>query len=343
MKIIIDGSLLKGRDAYHTFIKESLQLPDYYGRNLDALYDLLSVTDEHIGITVRHLADMREDLGTYADQLLSTLQDAVDVNPRVTLLYCPDDNATAQGHEIDAKVMALQAGAPGIDDFIAGHESYIKSRLRGWSNRVTENVTTETDSADLWSIALSAFAEAIQGYDRSRGAFYAFAALVIDRRLTDHYRYLRRHRREVSIDPAILQANPGDSDAYQATAITRVIIDKLSTESDDRLALEIDAAGLVFSTYGFSFFDLASASPKAEKTKHACALAVSCMLNSPVMLSELRSSRQLPIKILEKRTGVPRKTLERHRKYIVAAIEILDGEFPGLAGYMRHIKRGKQQ
>jgi RNA polymerase sigma factor len=42
--------------------------------------------------------------------------------------------------------------------------------------------------------------------------------------------------------------------------------------------------------------------------------------------------------MIEKNTNVPRKILERHRKYIIAAIEILSGEYPYLADYLRYIR-----
>jgi RNA polymerase sigma factor len=55
-------------------------------------------------------------------------------------------------------------------------------------------------------------------------------------------------------------------------------------------------------------------------------------------VSELRRSKQLPLKNIEKSAQVPRKILERHRKYIIAAIEILSGEYPNLAEYLRYIR-----
>jgi len=39
-------------------------------------------------------------------------------------------------------------------------------------------------------------------------------------------------------------------------------------------------------------------------------------------------------------SGVPRKIIERHRKYIIAATEIVGGDYPHLSQYMSFIKRG---
>lgn len=40
-RIIIDAADMRDRDSLHLVLKEALNLPDYYGRNLDALWDCL--------------------------------------------------------------------------------------------------------------------------------------------------------------------------------------------------------------------------------------------------------------------------------------------------------------
>ena len=57
-------------------------------------------------------------------------------------------------------------------------------------------------SSDEWSIALSAFHEAVLSYEVNKGSFYLFAQLVIKRRLTDHIRRQYRLKPEISVAPA---------------------------------------------------------------------------------------------------------------------------------------------
>ena len=40
-QVILDGSVITGRTMLHDAVSEQLQLPEWYGRNLDALYDCL--------------------------------------------------------------------------------------------------------------------------------------------------------------------------------------------------------------------------------------------------------------------------------------------------------------
>lgn len=45
-KIILDGSVMTGREALHDALCAQLALPEYYGRNLDAMYDCLTTMPE---------------------------------------------------------------------------------------------------------------------------------------------------------------------------------------------------------------------------------------------------------------------------------------------------------
>jgi ribonuclease inhibitor len=50
MNVQLDGAFMTTRDALHDHLAQQLQLPEHYGRNLDALYDLL--TEISIPVTV---------------------------------------------------------------------------------------------------------------------------------------------------------------------------------------------------------------------------------------------------------------------------------------------------
>ena len=41
-KVILDGEQLCNRENAHTYLQEMLGFPEYYGKNLDALYDCLT-------------------------------------------------------------------------------------------------------------------------------------------------------------------------------------------------------------------------------------------------------------------------------------------------------------
>lgn len=244
---------------------------------------------------------------------------------------------------VDQRVIEIQQTPEQANAFILENEAFIHNCVRHFQNRSGASQTSRqyvSDSEDHWAVTLEAFHEAMQTYHYDKGSFYSFASMVIERRLIDHTRREARHLKEVPIDPYVFESGGDQEDAYPDQGMRSQVVRQLSVETDESIKLEIEAANQRFSDFGFSFFDLADSSPKAQKTKAACALAVNCILESPVLLQELKRNGQLPIKSLEKMSGVPRKIIERHRKYIIAATEIVGGDYPHLSQYMSFIKRG---
>lgn len=85
MQIELKGSLMTDRTALHDLLKTQLQLPEYYGRNLDALFDLLTERKEATEIVVTDWAEVEINLGGYAASLMDTLYDAAKENPVLTV------------------------------------------------------------------------------------------------------------------------------------------------------------------------------------------------------------------------------------------------------------------
>ena len=197
-----------------------------------------------------------------------------------------------------------------------------------------------TDSDDEWSVALWAFHEAVKSYEPGKGNFLYFADLIIRRRLTDHFRSERRRENEVSVEPASFE---GQVDQENGLAVDYQVRDEVAEASDQgdtaaQAREEIEAVQEILSAYGFSLFDLAECSPKAAKTRKACAQAVRIMLDTKGFMNTLRKTRALPLKELVKASGVSKKILDRHRRYIIAVAEILYGEYPLVREYLTFIR-----
>lgn len=231
--------------------------------------------------------------------------------------------------------MNQQASRAAKDDgflnlFVQQNETFILK----CASEATHRYLTKSD--DEWSVALMAFSQAVKAYSAERGNFAGFAKLVIRRKLIDYIRSQSKYLTETAVNFSTLDSNPVGTE--ENAAVSKAALRQSEEAADDTLKLEIECAGQDFSKYGFSFYDLTGCSPKAEKTKKACAKAIACMVRSPLLVSELRHSKCLPIKTLEINSGVPRKILERHRKYIIAGVEIMTGDYPFLAGYMRYVR-----
>ncbi|MCI1966784.1 MAG: RNA polymerase subunit sigma [Oscillospiraceae bacterium] len=193
-----------------------------------------------------------------------------------------------------------------------------------------------TKSDDEWSVALLAFSQAVKDYSRERGSFLGFAKLVIHRKMVDYLRSQARYSQETDVTLSVLDADP--EGMKENAAVSKAAFQQSERAADSSQKMEIICAQQSFAQYGFSFYDLTNCSPKAKKTKKSCAKAIACMIKNPILVGELKKSKCLPIKTLERSTGIPRKILERHRRYIIAGVEIMTGDYPFLAGYMRYVR-----
>ena len=83
-EITISGAEIGTREALHDVLQEKLALPDWYGRNLDALYDCLTAElTEETQLTVTDAELLEEALGSYGRVFLRVLEEAAEENPRL--------------------------------------------------------------------------------------------------------------------------------------------------------------------------------------------------------------------------------------------------------------------
>ena len=83
MTILLDGRAMTDRVTAHTHLAERMELPEYYGRNLDALYDVLTEIGEETEIVLTDPAAVVEQMGKYGEALLATMQEAAEENPKL--------------------------------------------------------------------------------------------------------------------------------------------------------------------------------------------------------------------------------------------------------------------
>ena len=85
MAIMLDGKAMTDRPAAHSHLAERLDLPTYYGRNLDALHDMLTEIGEDTELILEDPAAVVEQMGKYGEALLSTMQEAAENNPHLII------------------------------------------------------------------------------------------------------------------------------------------------------------------------------------------------------------------------------------------------------------------
>ena len=79
-KINLDIEKMRSLPMLHKYLHTALALPEYYGANLDALFDCLTELAEPTELVVpRQVAD-EAYLGWYGQHFLQMLQDAAEEN-----------------------------------------------------------------------------------------------------------------------------------------------------------------------------------------------------------------------------------------------------------------------
>lgn len=85
----IDLARVKDKEGLHFLLQESLDLPEYYGNNLDALWDCLTEIGTETELVFRNFASLENDaeLKQYAAKFKILLEQAADENPclKITL------------------------------------------------------------------------------------------------------------------------------------------------------------------------------------------------------------------------------------------------------------------
>ena len=88
MTITLDARKMTEKSEAQKYLREQFSMPDYYGHNLDALYDCLTERDE-TDIVLTHLTPG----ATYARRVLRVLLDATRSNPQLTLQVVDEEPA----------------------------------------------------------------------------------------------------------------------------------------------------------------------------------------------------------------------------------------------------------
>ena len=84
-RIILTADAVRDKESMASFMKEQLDLPDYFGGNLDALSDLLSEVSQETVFEVEETEALRMPEDGYAARTLRVLERAADENPRIHL------------------------------------------------------------------------------------------------------------------------------------------------------------------------------------------------------------------------------------------------------------------
>lgn len=180
---------------------------------------------------------------------------------------------------------------------------------------------------DAFQTGFIAFTQAVELYEKEKGSFLSLAKTIIKRKVVDFVRKEKTVRED-----AVLDSVRDEADNTVQLASSQVY--RVNVENEERRE-EILLLTSELNKWSISVSQLSKASPRHESTKNACKTIIYEMINNEKLLALFKNEKKLPVMELMRKTGIKRKLIEDHRRYIVAAIIIHTGDFPYMREYIK--------
>lgn len=228
---------------------------------------------------------------------------------------------------INDRVTSIKGNDKEINQLVEEYKPFIASCVEKATGRYVRY-----GEDDELSIALMAFVEAIEAYEKTKGSFLSFAQNVIKRRIIDYYRKEQKHGNVIPI--ADYAGDSEDENGGFDLSMKQSLQEFSEKEIGEYRRLELEELKKELKTWEISFFELAEASPKAEKTRKAYKDIVRFILSQSHLVDFIKQKKYLPVAEIQKGTGIPRKKIERARKYVVAVVIINTGDYQYIRDYV---------
>lgn len=201
-----------------------------------------------------------------------------------------------------------------LENLIQNHMAFL---IRTVSRITGRYISVEND--EEFSIALSAFAEAVERYEPQRGNFLTFARLVIESRLKTFFAKEASHPRPVSLEQ--LQEEGCD----------------IAEERDAGSGLreEILAYREELSKFGLTLERLADEAPKHRDTRENAIQIADTASKDETAAETTYRKKKLPIRQVARISRVTEKVVKRSKTFILAAMIIFIKQFPQLCYWIK--------
>ena len=225
-------------------------------------------------------------------------------------------------------ILRLQKGEESLrENLIESHWHYI-------STQVSAVIGKPCAYSDEFSIGLQAFNEALDAYQSDKGAsFLYFAKMVINRRVIDYIRKNKKFNQEYPFT----YFEVADNEDY-FTNLYEKQPDYFAEKTE--MAEEIAQFQISLKDYQISFESLINKAPKHYDTKQLCITMAKKIIENPNLSFQLVSTKKLPVAELTKIYHVNRKTVEKHRSYIIALYLILSSDMDVIKSYATFLLKG---
>lgn len=201
-----------------------------------------------------------------------------------------------------------------LDDLV---EEYMALIIRTASTVTGRYICVEND--DAFSIALQAFAEAVERFSPDRGAFPGFAALVMKSRLLSYLQSENRQQADVSLEA--MEENGQD----------------LAQPSDENLELRSEIQTFVgeLTLFDLSLEQLVDQAPKHTDTRVRAVGVAERSSQDDGIVSQTYRKRKLPVRAVARLCQVSDKIVKGSKTFILATMLVFIKKLPNLISWIK--------
>lgn len=180
-------------------------------------------------------------------------------------------------------------------------------------------------------ITFHALNEAIDRFKVGQSrSFLSFAYMVASARLVDYYRQEKKHSLSLSMESQVDQPR-GD---YVNKELYQIAVDEFFEKDLQELRREeIVQYQIALSKQGIALSKLPELTPKHRDSRENLIRFALRMCRFPELRQRLYENQKIPTNWLEK-IGIHRRTLQRHRQYLIALIVLFSEDLPLLQNYL---------
>lgn len=205
-----------------------------------------------------------------------------------------------------------------LEELIKEHMPFLIRRVSAFTGRY---VSIEND--DEFSVALSAFAEAVEKYEPERGAFLGFAGLVIDSRLKTYIRKEKGHLQTISLEE---MQESGQEPSWGDPAENNGLREEILQYREELLL------------FGLTLEHLADAAPRHKDTRITAMDVAKAASKDRNTVETTYRKRKLPVREVARIARVTEKIVKGSKVFILATMIIFVRQFPGLLDWIQGVR-----
>ncbi|MFZ5985808.1 MAG: RNA polymerase sigma-I factor [Bacillota bacterium] len=188
------------------------------------------------------------------------------------------------------------------------------------------------ENSEEYSVALSAFNEAIDKFDEKKyHNFMSFAGVVVKRRVID---YLRANSKENKVLPfAYLDEEDHSFEEKYLSAGSEEQFHKVEYKE------EMECFEKMLEQFGITLEDLVEYVPKHKDARESSIRIARILSEDERLFGKLNEKHCLPAEDLAKAAGVSKRTVQRNSKFIIAVAIVFKLDFETFKSYVSEYKK----